>query len=841
MSALQRPEAIRRARLLDVRSYTVDLDLDRGEEVFGSTTVIRFDCAEPGADTFVELAAAQFRRAELNGRPLDPTALAGHRLALGGLAAENELLVEAELPYSNTGEGLHRFTDPADGAGYVYASLGPDLAPRLFACFDQPDLKAPFTLTVTAPADWTVVANGAPAESRDGRWAFHPTEAISTYLVTVVAGPLHSVRAEHDGIPLALHARRSLAAELDREAPEIFEVTRDSLDRLHRLFDRRYPFGEYHQAFVPEFNWGAMENPGCVVYRDELLFRSAPTDADREQRAMIVCHEMAHMWFGDLVTMRWWDDLWLNESFAEMLGYRVAAESTRFTGAWTGFAARRKGWGYDADQRASTHPVAGNGTQSVAEAMGNFDGISYAKGASALRQLVAWLGDEAFFAGVNRYFERHAFGNAELADFLAALAEASGRDVRAWADAWLGTSGVDTLRLEVRYEDDTIAAVEVVNDGTRPHRIQLGVHDLRSGGPGESVERRAAVPVELGPGARVEVPELAGADRAALLVPNDGDLTWAKIRLDRDSWRTVTRSLSAIDDELTRAVLWEHARDLVRDGELPPADYLDLVAAHLPAESAVAAVEAVLAFARTEAIGRYLAPADRPAALALLARTADALLARPGAGHSLRLAALRGAVQSADSAADLDRLRGWLAGAGLPDGLDLSPDLRWSALAVLAARGATDEAAIDAELARDRSDAAEQGAARARAALPEPAAKERAWAALFDEGTSNRVLAATADGFWRSGTEELTAEYVRRYFEAVPAGGGRGDRVAAVLGHSLFPRDRATAEVVAATEACLRRPEPTPALRRSLADELDDLRRTVRVRDLQARDGRSEG
>ncbi|MEV4612046.1 aminopeptidase N [Kitasatospora sp. NPDC049258] len=832
MSALQRSEALERARLLEIHSYDLDLDLTRGDRTFTSTTVIHFGCAEPGADTFLDLEAVELRRAVLNGRPLEPAAFDGSRLALTSLAAENELLVEAELLYSNTGEGLHRFTDPADGAAYVYATLGPDQAPRLFACFDQPDLKAPCALAVTAPADWKVVGNGALAEAADGRWRFHPTRPISTYLVTVVAGPLHSVHAEHDGIPLALHARRSLAAELDREAEELFEVTRNSLDRLHELFDLRYPFGEYQQAFVPEFNWGAMENPGCVVFRDELLFRSTPTDADRELRAMIVCHEMAHMWFGDLVTMRWWDDLWLNESFAEMLGYRVAAESTRFTGAWTGFAARRKGWGYDADQRASTHPVAGNGTRSVAEAMGNFDGISYAKGASVLRQLVVWLGDEAFFAGVNRYFERHAYGNAELADFLAALGEASGRDVSSWAERWLRTSGVDTLRTEVRYEGDRIAAVGIVNEGSRPHRIRLGVHDRSPDG----VVRRADIEVELAPGGRTEVPELAGAARPALLLPNDGDLSWAKIRLDQDSWRTVAESLSRIDDELTRAVLWEHARDLVRDGELAPLAYLELVAAHLPAETAVAAVEGVLAFARTEAVDRYLAPEQRPAALALLGRAAEQLLARPGAGQSLRLAALRGVVESADSPADLARLRSWLAGEALPQGLELSPDRRWSALVTLAAKGAVDEAAIEAELARSPSDAAQQGAARARAALPGAAAKARAWAALFEGELSNRLLAATAEGFWRSGTEELLDDYQRRYFEAVPAGGERGDRVAGVLGHSLFPRDRATAAVVAATEACLARPEPTPGLRRSLLDELDDLRRAVHVRAVGGRD-----
>ncbi|GAA2782043.1 aminopeptidase N [Kitasatospora paracochleata] len=826
MPALQRTEATLRAGLLDVRSYTVDLDLTRGGEVFGSTTVIRFDCAEPGADAFVDLEPAALHRVELNGRPLDPAGLDGNRLALPGLAAENELLVEAEMRYSRTGEGLHRYTDPADGEVYLYATCGPDLAPKVFACFDQPDLKAPITLRATLPPQWTAVANGAVTESADGRWEFAPTRPISTYLFTVVAGPLHSVRGEHDGIPLGLHARRSLAAELEREAEEIFEVTRASFDRLHELFDERYPFGEYHQAFVPEFNWGAMENPGCVVFRDEMLFRSEPTDADRESRAMVICHEMAHMWFGDLVTMRWWDDLWLNESFAEMLGYRVAAEATRFNGAWTGFAVKRKGWGYDADQRGSTHPVAGNGTQSVAEAVVNFDGISYAKGASVLRQLVAWLGDEAFFRGINAYFARHRYGNAELADFLAALAEASGRDVHGWAEAWLRTSGVDTLRVETERDSGKLRSVTVVNEGSRPHLIRVGAYAMVEpylrAWPGAAVE----VPA----GGRVAVPELLD-DQPELIVPNHGDLTWAKLRLDDRSREVLTASLGDIEDEQTRALLWEHARDLVRDGELTPAAYLEMVERHLPGESAVSIVEAVLAFAADNAAGRYLDPDARPDAIAVVSRTARALLRREGVGQSLRLAALRAAVESSANAADLDELRGWLVGEGLPAGLALSPELRWSAMARLAAKGAAGETEIAVELLRDPGTEAELGAARARAARSEPEAKERAWQEMFTDGTlSNHLLRATAEGFWRSGEEELQQRYVRRYFAELPGAGGRGDTVARVLGHALFPKSRATAETLALAEECLRQSELTPSVRRVLADETDDLRRAHRVR-----------
>jgi len=824
MPALQRSEALTRARQLQVHGYSVDLDLTRGEEVFGSTTVIRFGCTEPGSDTFLDLQPAALHRVVLNGRPLDPADLDGNRLVLSGLAAENELLVEAEMRYSRTGEGLHRFTDPADGAVYLYASCGPDMAPHVFPCFDQPDLKAPFTLTATAPADWSVIANGSGGRTADGRWEFAPTLPISTYLMTVVAGPLHSVYSEHDGIPLGLHSRRSLAADLDREAAELFEVTRASFDRLHELFDERYPFGRYDQAFVPEFNWGAMENPGCVVFREELLFQSAPTEAERELRAMVVAHEMAHMWFGDLVTMRWWDDLWLNESFAEYLGYRIAAENTRFTGAFTSFAVKRKGWGYDADQRSTTHPIAMGSMDSVADALVNFDGIAYAKGASAVRQLVAWLGDEAFFAGINEHFARHRFGNAELADFLDALATTSGRDVQGWAERWLRTSGVDTLRLELAYEGDKVVSAELVPSGTRPHRVGIGVFD----GQAPALVLRERFEAEVEPGRRTPLPQLVGAPRAALLLPNHGDLTWAKIRLDADSWQTVTESLAEIEDPLVRAVLWENARDLVQDAELSPGRYLDLVAAQLPDEPVDSIVEAVLTFARQRVVGSYLAPADRPAAHALLGSVCRTLLALPGAGEGLRLAALRGAVENAQGE-ELAELQDWLEHGG--PGVELSPQLRWAALGRLAAGGVIGEERIAAELAADPSSSAHEGAALARAARPDRAAKEQAWQELFSDGVlSNHLLTATSQGFWQSGSEELQQEYLERYFAELPATGRRGDIVARALGSALFPAGRSTPEAVSLAEACLAGEELTPALRRVLADRLDDLRRAVRIR-----------
>ncbi|GAB2744030.1 aminopeptidase N [Kitasatospora kifunensis] len=824
MQALLRTEATVRAHLLEVRSYHVALDVTRGERTFRSTSVIRFGCTEPGAPSFVQIEPEVLLRAELNGRPLDPATLDGNRLPLPELAAENELLVEADMAYSHTAEGLHRFTDPADGAGYVYASCGPDLAPKVFACFDQPDLKAPFTFSVTAPADWTVIGNGTAGQLADGRWEIAPVGPISPYLITVVGGPLHAVRADHDGIPLGLYARRSLAAELDREAAELFEVTRASFDRLHELFEERYPFGGYDQVFVPEFNWGAMENPGCVVFRDELLFRSAPTDAQRALRAIVVCHEMAHMWFGDLVTLAWWDDVWLNESFAEMLGHRIAAEATRYTGAWTIFAARRKGWGYDADQRPTTHPIAASAAASAAEALANFDGISYAKGASALRQLTHWLGDERFFAGLNAYFAKHRWGNAELGDFLTALSSTDGPDVPDWADQWLRTTGVDTLRIEVQEQDGVLGSATLVNDGSRPHRVRIGVYERE----GEAIVVRRRLDAEVGPGARTPLPELIGAGRPALLLPNDGDLSWARIRLDEHSAATVTASLSAVTDELARAVLWEHARDLTRCAELSADGYLRLVAAHLPSESADSIVEAVLAFAADHVVARYLAPADRPQALLLLGATARALLARPDAGQGLRIAALRTVIATASGDEQLAELTGWLAGHDLPSGLTFDADQRWAALARLAAAGAADEERIAAELAADPTNTGEQGAARARAALAHDAAKERAWQQLFSPETlSNHLLVATAEGFWRSGDPQTQQAYVRRYFDQIPTAGERGGAVAKALATTLFPAGAAEAATISAAEECLARTDLAPHLRRFLADGLDDLRRAA--------------
>ncbi|MFC5800535.1 aminopeptidase N [Streptomyces formicae] len=825
MSVLTRDEAQTRAQLLDVHRYSIALDLTTGDDTFDSRTAIRFTARAAG-DTFVELKPATLRSVTLDGQPLDPETLDGNRLALKGLTAgEHELLIDAAMHYSRTCEGMHRFTDPADGETYTYTQLFMEDVQRVFAAFDQPDLKAVFELTVTAPEGWTVLANGITAQQDDGRWTAAPTPLISTYLVAVAAGPWHSVRTEHAGLPFGIHCRRSLAPHLDADADEILDITRQCFDRYHEKFEEPYPFDSYDQAFVPEFNAGAMENPGLVTFRDEYVHRSAVTDTERQNRAVVIAHEMAHMWFGDLVTLRWWDDIWLNESFAEYMGYQTIAEATRFTGSWTDFGIVRKAWGYDADQRPSTHPVAPEAVPDTASAMLNFDGISYAKGASALRQLVTWLGEKDFLAGINIHFARHRFGNATLADFIDSLAEATDRDVHSWAEAWLRTTGVDTLTPAL-VEADGGRRLDITREGSRPHRIAVGVYDHDPAEPGRLVLRE-----------RIETdvpqtaPTLVPGRRPDLVVLNDGDLTYAKVRLDPASWDTALRSLSGLPDPLTRTVVWNAARDMVRDGELAPTAYLDAARAHLPHESDVAIVQGVLGFAATHVADRYLTAEARPAALALLADLTRDLIRRTedGSAPGLRLTAVRHFIDATTRPATL---HDWLDGDSVPGGPGLDPELRWRILARLAALGATDEAGIAAELDRDRSANGQEGAARCRAALPTAEAKAAAWSRLFDtDDLSNYLFAATAQGFWQPEQTDLVREYVPRFYPAAVAlADRRGPAIAEAAGRNAFPVHAVDPEALSLGEHCLRDTEMIPALRRKLADQLDDLRRALSVR-----------
>ncbi|MBV1942842.1 aminopeptidase N [Streptomyces sp. BV286] len=829
MSVLTRDEAQTRAKLLDVHRYRIELDLTRGDETFDSRTAITFTARADG-DTFVELKPAELRSATLDGHHLDLDTLDENRLPLKNLTAgEHELRIDTVMRYSRTGEGMHRFTDPTDGETYLYTQLFMDDVQRVFAAFDQPDLKSVFELSVTAPDKWTVLANSITTRTPDGTWQAAPTPPISTYLVAVAAGPWHSVRTEHRGLPFGIHCRRSMAPHLDTDADEILDITRACFDRYHEKFEEPYPFDSYDQAFVPEFNAGAMENPGLVTFRDEFVYRSAVTDTERQTRAMVIAHEMAHMWFGDLVTLRWWDDIWLNESFAEYMGYQTLTEATRFTDTWTDFGIVRKAWGYDADQRPSTHPVAPDpdAVPDTASALLNFDGISYAKGASALRQLVAWLGEKDFLTGINTHFARHRFGNATLADFIESLAAATERDVHAWAASWLRTTGVDTLTASVTAEPGEWT-LTVDREGSRPHRVNVGVYDR------DLNDDRALVLRER---YETDIPQTPSADsrpgtRPALVVPNDLDLSYAKIRLDDVSEETALRGISGVPDALTRAVLWNTLRDMVRDGDLDPASYLETARAHLPEETDLAVVQGVLTFATTQVADRFLPAHDRPTALATLASLCRDLIRRTEDGDhpGLRLIAVRHLI---DVAAQPDTISAWISEGTVPGGPELDPELRWRILGRLSVLGAIDDAVIEAELVQDPSASGQEGAARCRAALPDPQAKRAAWEAMFTtDDLSNYLFTATARGFWQPEQADLVREFVPRYFEdAVALAARRGPAIAEAAGRWAFPAYAVTPETLRLGEQCLKKADPTPALRRKLTDQLDDLARALRVRE----------
>jgi aminopeptidase N len=843
-SNLTRDEAAARSALIKVASYQVDLDLTiGGETTFGSVSVVRFGCAAPGSSTFIDLTAPAVREITLNGAPVGLDAFDGDRLRLDGLAAENVLRVRAECAYSRSGEGLHRFTDPADGRVYLYSDLETFDAHRVYACFDQPDMKASYELAVTAPADWLVVSNMAPASSSETetdalRWSFPPTPVMPTYITAVAAGPYHLVRDEHDGIPLGLYCRQSLAEYLD--PGEIFEVTRQGFDFFHASFGIKYPFGKYDQLFVPEFKEGAMENAGCVTFLESYIFRSRVTDFAREARAETILHEMAHMWFGDLVTMRWWDDLWLNESFATWAGTLAQAEATRWRSAWTTFAQLYKAWAYRQDQLPSTHPIAAD-IPDIHAVEVNFDGITYAKGAAVLKQLVAYVGRDNFLEGVRKYFAAHAWGNATLADLLTALEETSGRDLAAWSEQWLKTAGVNTLRPSYSVDADgrfTEFAVEQEAPGTHPalraHRIAIGLYDL-TGEKGSGLIRRHRVETDVA-GPRTVIPELAGQPRPDLVLVNDEDLTYAKIRLDDHSLRALIWHIGDFTDSLPAALCWAAAWDMCRDGEMATRDYVRLVLSGISSVADISVVQTLLRQA-SQAIRRFADPGWRETGLALLADTLRDLLYGASAGSDFQLAYLRAFADVATSGQDLELLADLLDGSVVLDGLSVDTELRWSLLRRLVSRGAprvSGPEAIEAELARDTTDAGERHAASCRASIPTAEAKEAAWQAMLGGKLTIAMFRAVQGGFADPDQAELLRPYRPKYFDAVGdvwrewSSAMAQDFVVGV--YTVLPISQ---ETVSATDAYINAAQPPAALRRLLIEGRDDVLRALRC---QARD-----
>ncbi|MEU6646392.1 aminopeptidase N [Saccharomonospora sp. NPDC046836] len=845
---LTRDQARQRAELLDVESYDIELDLTDGrggpgEKTFDSRTTIRFSAARAGERSWVDIVAEGVRSATLNGSALDVSGYVEEDgLTLPDLATANELVVDAECRFMNTGEGLHRFVDPVDGGVYLYTQFETADAKRMFACFDQPDLKATYRLTVTAPKDWKVISNALVESQTDTaggavRTVFAVSERISTYLVALIAGPYAEWRDEysdaHRTIPLGIYCRGSLAEHMD--ADRLFTETKQGFGFFHENFGVPYPFAKYDQLFVPEFNAGAMENAGAVTFLEDYVFRSRVTRYSYERRAETLLHEMAHMWFGDLVTMRWWDDLWLNESFATFASVLAQAEATEYTGAWTSFANIEKSWAYRQDQLPSTHPIAADIVDLHAVEV-NFDGITYAKGASVLKQLVAYVGLDNFLAGLKVYFRKHAWDNATLGDLLGALEEASGRDLSWWSAQWLETTGLNSLR--PRYEVDEagrFTSFAVLQGGAKPgagelrtHRVAVGVYDDDDAG---KIVRTQRVELDV-TGQQTEVAELVGTPAGKLVLVNDDDLTYCTMRLDSDSLVTLIDRIGDITEPLPRTLCWSAAWEMTREAELKARDFVRLVLRGIHAETEVGVVQRVLLQAQT-ALNSYAEEtwarqAGWPAFTARLLELAGA--AEPGSDHQLAFVnSLAGSVLDEPTVAVL---RGWLDGSAPLAGLTVDTDLRWRLLHALVAHGVAGDAEIDAEQARDDTAAGRRQAERARALRPTAEAKAHAWQrAVYDDELPNAVNEAIIAGFSHPTQKHLLGEYVATYFAAIDEVWRRRSSERAqptVVG--LYPSWAVTREAVAAADAWLAG-EHAPALRRLVSEGRAGIVRALAARE----------
>ena len=851
---LTRLEATDRSATVHTRSYDVTLDLTRGETVFGSSTTVRFTSA-PGSSTFIDLIAPVVHSISLNGRALDPAEVyADSRITLTRLAADNELVVVADCAYMHTGEGLHRFTDPADGETYLYSQFEVPDSRRVFAVFEQPDLKATFTFTVTTPSNWTVLSNSptpepTPTEDSDGSgdahtFAFAPTEPMSSYVTAIVAGPYMGATDEYvasDGrtVPLGVYCRKSLVEHMD--SAEILDLTKRGFAYYENLFATPYAFTKYDQIFVPEFNAGAMENAGCVTHRDDYIFRSRPVEARVERRAVTILHELAHMWFGDMVTMTWWNDLWLNESFAEFTSTLATAEITRWDQAWTTFQTLEKSWAYNQDQLSSTHPVAAE-INDLHDVEVNFDGITYAKGASVLAALVGYVGRDNFFAGIQRYLAAHAYANAELDDLLRELEAVSGRDLSAWTRLWLQEAGVTTLRLEVVTDADgviTQAAVrqEIPADSPaslRPHRVAIGSYSPTGRGADTHLERTNRIELDVD-GELTQVPELVGAKRADVLVLNDDDLTYAKVRLDDESLSHGLTNIETFAESLPRSIVLASAWDMVRDGELAASHFLNAALQALDVEEHSSVIQGLLGRITT-CLSAFLPPAVRRD---LAPDTADRLLelARAAqAGSDKQLQLVRAVAAHAVTGEQLDVVAGFLEGTSALEGLDVDQDLRWDLLTGLVAAGRFGEERIHAEETRDRTTTGRERAAEARAAIPTPEAKKATWRALVDDSsmpneTQVRVLRGLTSVERRP---DLLVPFVSEYVEAIDSlWSSRTFHMAENLLTGLWSCATVGldgADPAAALEGWLESHAQAPAaLRRIVRENLDDTRRVVRA------------
>ena len=836
---LTRVEAQERKSLVSVASYDVTVDVTTGDEIFRSTTVVTFD-ATPGASTFIDAMTRTVHSVTLNGAPLDAAAVSdGVRIRLDDLAEHNVLTVVSDAEYTNTGEGLHRFVDPVDNEIYLYTQFEVPDSRRVFAVFEQPDLKATFAFTVTAPAYWQVVSNSPTPEpvvsGESATWAFEPTPILSSYVTALVAGPYAVVRSELTSrggrvIPLGLFSRKSLSQYLDSDY--IFEKTRQGFAYYEEKFDYPYPFAKYDQLFVPEFNSGAMENAGAITFTETYVFRSKVTDAIKERRVVTILHELAHMWFGDLVTMKWWNDLWLNESFAEWASTIATAEATEWTEAWTTFQAMEKSWAYRQDQLPSTHPVVAT-IEDLEAVQVNFDGITYAKGGSVLKQLVAWVGIDAFFAGVAAYFKKHEYGNTELSDLLAELEVTSGRDLSGWSALWLETAGVNTLTPEI--ETDAVGVITsfaIVQTAAadyptiRPHRLAVGYYDLFDG----ALVRTHQVELDVD-GERTEVPELVGTTKPALVLLNDDDLAYAKIRLDPASLAVAIDHLHHIENPLARAIVWGAAWDATRDGESPASDYVRLALGNIASETESTTIRTTLSQLGL-VTKQYVSPERRTETLTLIGDTLWTLATNAAAGSDAQFQFVKFFAAYASTPAHAAALAGLRDGSAPLPGLEIDTDLGWEILEGLVLNHAAGQPEIDAALAADNTSNGQQAAARASATIPSLEGKRAAFDSLIDsDALPNAIVRNVTLGFQHVNDPSVLEPFIEPYFAALnDVWATRTYKIAEYVVVGLYPAPLASLALVDATKAWLAANPGVPALRRLVIENLAGVERALMVR-----------
>ena len=843
---ITREDAAQRSSAVSVDSYAVTLDLTTSAETFSTESVVTFTASQP--ETWIDFLGESVDAVEVNGRSID-VEWDGARVHLTDLAEKNVVRIRATGRYMNTGEGLHRFVDPADNEVYLYSQFEVPDARRMYPVFEQPDLKATFQFTVTAPARWQVISNEPTPQPTpaDGTytgptgvsepiatWTFEPTKRISCYITALVAGPYEVFRDELTSrggvVPLGVFCRKSLAQYLD--ADEIFDTTKRGFEFFEREFDQPYPFTKYDQIFTPEYNMGAMENAGCVTFTEKYVFRAKVSEAIRERRALTVLHELAHMWFGDLVTMKWWNDLWLNESFAEWASTTAQAEATRWESAWTTFGTSEKAWAYSQDQLSSTHPIVAE-IRDLADVEVNFDGITYAKGASVLKQLVAYVGREAFTAGLRSYFKKYAWQNTTLAQLLAELEAASGRDLPAWSKLWLETAGVNTLSPIVEIAaDGTYSRVAIEQSAAdshptlRPHRLAVGVYTKRDG----ALVRTERVELDID-GEVTEVSDLVGKPAGDVLLVNDDDLAYAKIRLDEKSLAACVEDPRAFVESLPRALVLGAAWDMTRDAQMPAGDFVRMVLKTLPGETD-STLTRTLIQQLSSAATMYSAPTKREALLAEVASSLRALTmsAEPGSDSQLQL--LTAFASFARSDDDLRLLRSLLDCTQTLSGLAVDTDMRWVLVTALAAGGAIDEAGINAELQRDNTATGAERAACARASLPTPEAKDAAWRSIVDEDKlANQTIAQTAAGWGHVHDTALLEPYVTRYFDMVADyWASRTHHIAELTVSSLFPFAVANEALLAASQEWLGAHQDAPSgLVRTVAENRDSVARALKA------------